>query len=91
MFYQKELQKHVDTYRAIRAQIDALEEELAPVKAALEQAARDNGGTVRTDDAVIKLVDCERESISVKEAKACLGDALKPFLKVSFYTSLRVN
>lgn len=81
----------IDTFKRLKADLERIQRELDPIKSDLEMAALNAGGTLIVDGSIIKLVEASRESVSLKDAKIALGNALDPFLKTSFYTILKVN
>lgn len=81
------------SYKEIKAKITYLENELKTHKEVIEEAAKstENGSIIREEWKVV-LTIAERESFSLKNAKAVLGEAtLKPFISTSTYTVLRVS
>lgn len=81
------------TYKAIQVQIKALEAELQPYKAILEEAALNAPGmSMNVDGIKITLSEAEREIFQLADAKQALGNKiLKPFIKISMFTQLRVT
>jgi hypothetical protein len=79
-------------YKAIKAQIDALEGDLKPFKAVLETAALDCPEMrLELDGYVVSLSECSRENFQIKDARAVLGtEVVDKFVKVSSYSQLRV-
>jgi hypothetical protein len=83
----------VNTYRALKRQIQRLEEELKEKRDALEAAARQTpDGVLETPDFKITLTLAQRENFNLKTAKQVLGEeALKDFISVTNYTLVRVS
>ena len=80
-------------YKTIMERIKALEEAAKPFKMQLETAALEAPNmTLDLDGFKVLLIECAREIFNTKEAKIKLGeDVLKPFLKTTEYTQLRVS
>ncbi len=88
----KQLDQAVLSYKEIKAKISFLENELKTHKEVIEAAASKTAdGKIITQDYKITLTIAERENFSLKNAKAVLGDSLKPFISTSAYTTLRVS
>ena len=81
----------VTRYKSIKAQIEALEAQLKPLKEELELEALNQGGHFIVGVYNVKLVEASREVFSLKDAKCVLGSALNPFIKMSHYTQLRIS
>jgi hypothetical protein len=79
-------------YKAIKAQIDALETSLKPFKGQLEEAALDAPEMkLELDGYTVSLSECSRENFQIKDARAVLGsEVVDKFVKTSSYSQLRV-
>lgn len=81
------------SYKAIKAQIEALEDSLEPFKTTLETAALESPN-MRLDLNGFKVVlsEASRENFSIKDARVKLGDEIvNQFIKISTYSQLRVT
>lgn len=87
------LNQAVLTYKELKAKITFLENELKSSKEIIEAAlSQTQEGSIITENWKASLSISQRESFSLKNAKAILGEeALKPFISNSVYTSLRVS
>lgn len=87
------LTQAVLSYREIKAKITFLENELKAHKNVIEDAAsKTKDGVIITSEYKITLSIAERESFSLKQAKAVLGEeVLKDFISRTPYTTLRVS
>lgn len=90
---QNELTQAVLTYKELKAKIAFLEAELKAPKAVIEAACEKTAdGSIITEDFKVSLSIQERETFSLKNAKAVLGEeALKPFISKTVYSTLRVS
>jgi len=78
-------------YKTIQGEIEALEEMLKPYRGTLEEAAKESNGVLELDDFKVTVTPASREVFSLKEARLTLGEALKPFIRVSRYSQLKVT
>jgi len=83
----------VRDYVALKSQIEALESELAPIKAALTQTVLSMpNGKLEIGDLKLSATMVERESFKLTEALKVLDRrSLAPFISVSTYPQLSVR
>lgn len=78
-------------YQTIKDEIEALEEMLKPYRNSLEDAAKGSNGILVLEDFKVTVTPASREVFSLKEARLTLGEVLKPFIRVSRYSQLKVT
>lgn len=83
----------VRDYVGIKAQIEALEKEMAPIKKALTDAVLSlPGGKLEIDGLSLSAVIAERETFKLKEALEVLDKrSLNPFISIAKYPMLTVR
>jgi hypothetical protein len=89
--YMNPLKPKVDAWKQLQAEMKRIQAQIDPLKAELEQAVLDAGGSLDVEGDTLKLIEAMRESIAVKEARAKFGDAAEALIKKSFYTMFKVN
>lgn len=87
----QDLKFMIEKYKRFQMEIKELEAKLKPMKEVLETEAVNHGGELIVDCFKIRLVECKRETVAIEEAKVEFGEKLNKFLKVSFFTQLRVS
>lgn len=87
------LDQDVIDYKDLAAKIKFFSEKQKAVRDRIEAAVtKIPEGKIITPEYAIVLTVCERETFSLKDAKAVLGEAkLKPFMSSTVYTQLRVT
>ena len=87
-----DLEKAILEFKKMKFAMSAMEQKIKPIKEAIEaEVAKAPEKQIIIGGHKLALVAQSRETISVKEAKAVLGDVLDPFIKISHFNQLRVS
>jgi len=87
-----ELQQAVIEYKRLKLKMDALQEQIEPLKKTLTAVAmKSPGHEFVAGPFKVTLSDAHREIFKLADAKQKFGAKLKPFIEMIEYTILRVS